>query len=129
MSLQNLTGSMRRLARGEAGAVAAEFAMIISALIVVTLGVINFSLMMYAVVTLHFAAETAARCAAIGTCSNSYVSSFPYAGPAISPTFTVKTPAPSCGTEVDANATYEFATGLASFPITIEASACHAPIS
>jgi Flp pilus assembly protein TadG len=111
---------------GERGAVAAEFALIIPALVVVTLGVINFSMMMYAVSTLHFAAETAARCVAVGTCSS--VSNFPYAGPAISPTFTLST-APSCGgTEVDAKGTYEFSTGLADFPINIEASACHIPV-
>lgn len=113
------------LRRDESGAVAAEFALVLSGLIVLILGTINVCMMMYAATTLHFAAESAARCATVQptVCTSGYVANFPYAGPAISPTFALTTPA--CGNQVKGTAVYQFSTGLTTTPVTITATACH----
>ena len=110
----------------ERGAVAAEFALVLSALIVLILGVINASLMIYSTATLHYAAEAAARCATVSpsVCTSTYIATFPYAGVAMAtrPTFVLSSQ--SCGNQVIATATYAFSTGLVTVPVTITARAC-----
>jgi Flp pilus assembly protein TadG len=112
--------------RSERGAVAAEFALILAALIVLILGTINAALMIYSTATLHYAAESAARCATVSpsVCTSGYISTFPYAGVAMAtrPTFVLSSQ--PCGNQVIATATYAFSTGLVTVPVTITAKAC-----
>ena len=120
--------------RAELGSTAAEFALILPGLVMLTIGVINLSLMMYAVATIHFATEDAARWCMINsaTCTTSTVNTYAtsrYVGPAISPAFSLAAGA-TCGAggsgeQVSATATYNFATGVADLSVPIKASACH----
>jgi Flp pilus assembly protein TadG len=118
-----------RFRRGECGATAAEFALILPGLVMLTIGVINLSLMLYAVATIHFTAETAARWCMINaaTCTNGTVNTYAtsiYYGPAIAPNFALATP--TCtGRQVTGAAVYNFFTGVADFPVQIGATACH----
>ena len=118
--------------RGDAGAAAAEFAMIIPALLVMSLGTINLGVMMYGYVTLHFAAEDTARCLTVktSTCKDATTTTTygraHYKGPMSPPTFVATTPA--CGNMVVASGTYHFATGVMNILVPMRATACH-PLS
>lgn len=118
--------------RGEHGATAMEFVLVLPILIMLTIGVINASLMIYSVATVHFAAEDAARWCMINasSCSTTTVNTYAksrYAGFA-SPSFTLTTPANCGGEQVTGTATYTFVTGMASMAVPISATACH-PLS
>jgi Flp pilus assembly pilin Flp len=116
-----------RFARHERGATAAEFALILPALLFLTLGVINISLMLFATASLHYAAEDAARWCMINSCADvSTYAAARYTGPAMSPVFTLTHPA--CGELVSASATFNLVTGLSNLSVPISAAACH-PLS
>lgn len=125
----SLRSCLRRAGRDESGATTAEFVLILPVLIILTLGVINGSFMLYAYVRLHYAAQDAARCRAVKTsiCSDAN-STATYAlsrlaGPLSSPSFVQS--AALCGNTVTGTATYNFSTGLTSTPITMSARACY----
>jgi len=111
------------------GAMAAEFALVLPVLIVLTLGTINGSFMLYAYARLQYAAADAARCRAVKTtvCSDdattaSYALSR-LAGPLVSPSFSRTTAL--CGNTVTGTATFNVNTGLTATPITMSARACY----
>ena len=119
----------RGLLRDCSGAAAAEFALVVPILIIVTLGTINGSFMLYAYARLQFAAADAARCRAVktGVCSNdattaAYAMSR-LAGPLVSPSFTRTTAL--CGNTVTGTATFKVSTGLTTTPVTMQARACY----
>ncbi|WP_312162153.1 TadE/TadG family type IV pilus assembly protein [Phenylobacterium sp.] len=116
------------LLREERGAAAVEFVLILIPMVLLTLGAINLSLMIYTVATLNYAAEDAARCRAVKTliCTNAattdtYARSR-YMGPG-APNFAA-TNAP-CGSRVVGTTNYVFSTGLTSTTIPLSASACY----
>lgn len=120
---------LRRMAGDESGATTAEFVLVLPVLIILTLGVINGSFMLYAYARLHYAAQDAARCRAVktNTCSDDAATAT-YAlsrlgGPLNAPSFQRTTAL--CGNTVTGTATYNFNTGLTATPITMSARACY----
>lgn len=123
---------LRRLG-DERGATAAEFALILAPLIMLTLGVINTGLMVYTVSTLHFAAEDTARWASIQTTTSGTApgastiqtqGASVYKGPTPVVTFTANSAA-ACGFQITGTTTYNVSTGLTSSPVTLSATACY----
>lgn len=57
--------TIRSFLRGERGAEAVEFALILPVLIALTVGVMEMLLLLFATASLHFAVDNAARCASI----------------------------------------------------------------
>jgi Flp pilus assembly protein TadG len=120
---------VRRLLRDLRGATAAEFALILPALILLTLGTINLCLMLYTVVTLHFAVEDAARCASVSlTCPTAAATetfaAAQYKGPTLTPTFVATSDTVS--NTVTGTASYVFSTGLTSTTIPLSAKGSYA---
>lgn len=123
-----------RLALGDRrGATAVEFAMILGAMIFLTLGVINLSLVIYTFAGLQSAAQNTARWAAIQATANA--GALPTAqqvqdhgvsvlqGAATQVAFAAE--AAPCGSRVTASATFLLITGLASPTLPLTVSACH----
>lgn len=116
------------LLREERGAAAAEFVLILIPMVMLTLGAINVSLMIYTVATLNYAAEDAARCRSVKTtiCTNSTTTDAygksKYSGPGVA-TFT--TTSATCGNRVVVTADYVFSTGLTSTTVPLSAAACY----
>jgi len=125
-------GAMRtfvdRLRRDEAGSSAVEFVLILVPMVLLTIGAINLSLMVYTVANLNYAAEDAARCNAVKktTCTNAATTNTygraRYKGPGV-PTFTATNPA--CGSRVVGTVPYVFTTGLTSTTFTLSSQACY----
>ena len=119
-----------RFWRSERGATAVEFVLVLPVLVLLTIGVINASLMLYAVSTMHYATEDAARWCMINssTCTTGTVNTYAvsrYAGPAMSPNFILASPATCAGEQVTGAANFTFVTGLASITVPIASTACH----
>lgn len=119
----------------ERGATAAEFALVLAPLILLTLGSINVGLMVYTSSTLHFAAQDAARCASVRPtiCNSATIQDYGvarYKGATAAPAFTLtKEPDDSAvcpdGNLVVATADYNFTTGLTSNVVPLSAQACY----
>lgn len=117
-----------RFRREERGAAAVEFVLILIPLVLLTIGAINLSLMVYTVASLNYAAEDAARCSAVKktictnvATTNTYGQSR-YRGPGAA-TFTPTLAA--CGNQVVGTVDYLFTTGLTSNTITLTSQACY----
>jgi Flp pilus assembly protein TadG len=128
MPSARLIDRLLRLAPDEAGATAAEFALVLPGVALLTIGTIYLGLMMYASNCLHYAAEDAARCASVNpTVCTSATTTQTYArgrykGPG-TPSFPLTTPA--CGKQVAATLSYSLITGLATITVPISATACY----
>jgi len=129
--LQDLRAA--RLLGDEDGASALEFALVLPALIVLTLGTLNVSLLIYTVATLNFATQDAARCMTVKTtvCDTQvHLQAYAranYGGITATPTFTWSHPTTGAcagGNFVNASATYRFITGVSTTNIPLGASAC-----
>jgi Flp pilus assembly protein TadG len=125
--------TMSRFLRNRSGATAAEFALVLIPLIMLTLGTINAAVMVYTAATLHFAVEKTARWTAIqttiakgtapgGSAIQTYGESV-YKGATPSVTFTATSP--GCGARIAGSAPYNFTTGVTSNVVSITASACY----
>ncbi|OJU09590.1 MAG: hypothetical protein BGN86_13495 [Caulobacterales bacterium 68-7] len=124
---------MRRLkqfARASDGGTAAEFALVLPIMILLTFGGMGASWMMYANTSVHYATEDAARCFAVNTtvCTNAAaVQTYgvgKYRGPTLaSLTFTASTQA--CGRQVVGTGTYTLRTGLRTISVPISATSCY----
>jgi Flp pilus assembly protein TadG len=120
---------LRRFGRHAGGAAALEYALVLPLFALMLMGCIWSGMLMFSVNSLEMAVESAARCAAVNTSrcgsatsTQSYAMT-QYAGPAISPVFTLtKT---NCGHTVTGRATFDFAVipGVGSVPLTV--SACY----
>jgi Flp pilus assembly protein TadG len=125
-------GALSRFWRSERGATAAEFVLILPAMAMLSIGIINASVLLFNVATIHSATEAAARWCMINrsTCTSTTVNTYAtghFAGAStLSPTFTMSSP--SCGKQVTGTATYSFVTGFGNIPISLSATACR-PIS
>ena len=124
-------GAMRtllaRLRREEKGAAAVEFVLILIPMVMLTLGAINLSLMVYTVATLNYAAEDAARCLSVKktTCTAASVNTYGrgrYTGPGAA-RFTASSA--TCGNRVVGMVDYVFTTGLTSTTIPLSSQACY----
>ena len=129
----------RRLAGEEGGASAVEFALVTPIFLAMVLAVINLSICLYGVVTLHYATEDAARCFSVNavTCPDSgstvtYAQNR-YAGPNFTGLAFTANSAGSCDTDskgnadghvVDATANYTLLIGFPKIVIPISTSAC-----
>lgn len=125
----------------ERGGSAAELALIMVPLILLTLGAINMAMMLYTMSSLHYAVEEAARCATVrpticpsGTGANATAFTTQarknYGGLTASPTFVLAVKAPNAtycpnGNFVTGTATYNFVTGLTTTAIPLTANACY----
>lgn len=124
-------GAMRtllaRLRREDRGAAAVEFVLILIPMVMLTLGAINLSLMVYTVATLNYAAEDAARCLSVKktTCTAASVNTYGrgrYTGPGAA-SFTASSA--TCGNRVVGTVDYVFTTGLTSTIIPLSSQACY----
>jgi len=115
--------------RNQLGTTALEFVLVLPIALMLTIGVINLSVMIYTVSTLHYAAEDAARwCVIHSNCTSSTVNTYAlsrYAGPAISQTFALTTPANCGGAQVTGNGTFHLITGMGTVTAPMSATACH----
>jgi Flp pilus assembly protein TadG len=132
----SLLAPRRRFLSDEGGATAVEFVLILTPLILLTLGAINLSLMIYTVTTLHYATEDAARCATVrptvcaDTTTLQTYAQANYGGMTAAPTFTLVKEAPTAttcpnGNFVTGTADYHFETGITSTIVPLSASACY----
>lgn len=125
-----------KLIRDIKGATAAEFALILPCLVMLTIGTINLCAMLYTYTCLHYAVESAARCGSIGSanwCGTGAANVTAYAqgkylGISVAPDFfkdaTLSTACGGYG--VIGTATYKFSTGLINKDIALKAQACRA---
>lgn len=125
--------NMSRFLRDRSGATAAEFGLILIPMVLLTLGTINASVMIYTASALNFAVERTARWTAIQTtiakgtapgasAIQAYGQSV-YKGATASVTFTAT--APGCGARIAGTANYKFTTGVTSSVVPIKAAACY----
>jgi Flp pilus assembly protein TadG len=110
------------------GTAAVEFAIIAPAVVMLLVGIMSLSLMLFAIGSMHFAVEDAARCASVRqtVCSSAattvaYAQSR-YSGVLATPVFTYATPA--CGFQVSASVTYTFDVGMYRQSVPLSATSC-----
>jgi Flp pilus assembly protein TadG len=117
--------------RGRHGGAAAEFALVLPAMLFFTLGAFNLALVLYATSGLHRAVEAAARYASVQTALNgtdpgaTAVQAWAlsnYAGPNVSPVFTYT--ATGCGHTVSVTGTYRLVAGIVNPQFALGAQAC-----
>jgi Flp pilus assembly protein TadG len=121
---------IRGLLADRRGATAAEFGMILPALLVMLLGIVESSRAIWTQSVLHYAVEHAARCASVdvnncGTTSQvqSYAVGLAAGVPVTAATFTVTTPA--CGSQVSASYAFEtVVSNLLPYTMTLTARSC-----
>jgi Flp pilus assembly protein TadG len=113
------------------GATAVEFAIVAPVVIMLIVGIPTVSLMLFAMGSLHFAVEDAARCASArpSQCADSaaiisYAQSR-YSGVLATPVFTAATAA--CGNQVTGTVTITFDVGMYRRPVALSATSCFAP--
>ena len=122
----------RRLTRfgaAERGNVAVEYALALPALLILVIGGLSLARLAFAVSSLHYAVQDAARCAAVKTTvcpSASTTLTYAqgrYLGPKISPQFTYSTN--GCGHTVQGSGAYLLMLGVATVSVPISATACY----
>ena len=118
-----------RLQRDLRGATIMEFAFVLPVFITMMVGMVCAAHMMFAMNSLHFAVQDAARCASVKTtiCTDAattrtYAQS-KYAGPNVSQVFTYSTA--GCGHTVTASGSYTAYLGVGSVNFPLSAAACY----
>lgn len=112
----------------QSGSSAAEFALVLPGLLLLTLGTFYLCFLMYAASTLHYAVEDAARCRSVkvATCSTAALTQTyalsRYRGPNISAVFVATQPA--CGNQVVGSGAFSLRTGIATLSVPLNATAC-----
>jgi Flp pilus assembly protein TadG len=122
-----LCAAFSRLWRSERGAVATELVLVLPILIMLTIGVINASFMLFTTATIHFATQDAARWCMINasTCTSNTVNTYATARyPGLATANFIVDTAQCAGAQVSGTATYTFVTGLASISVPLSATAC-----
>jgi Flp pilus assembly protein TadG len=119
---------MWRCWSNDRGTSAVEFALIAPALIMLLVGGLSLCLMLFAVGSMHYAVEDAARCASAkptvcsdGPSAIAFAKSR-YKGILATPAFTYATAA--CGHQVSASVTYSFDVGIYRWPVSLSATSC-----
>lgn len=116
--------------RDERGGSAAEFALVVPFFVLLIFGTIETSIMLSAVIQLHYSAERAARCLSVnvsGACSPGTIEAFAkdfYNGPPlVGMTFTPLVT--TCGNQVTGAGSYYVIDGFHATLVTIRAKACY----
>ena len=110
------------------GTTAVEFAIIAPVVVMLLVGIMSLSLMLFSIGNMHFAVEDAARCASARptVCSSpaaivAYANTR-YSGALISPVFTYT--AAACGNQVSVSVTYTFDVGMYRQSVPLSATSC-----
>jgi len=118
---------LRTLLRHDSGSSLVEFALVAPLFLALTVGLINFCILVYFNSVLHWAVDDVARCKAVGVCNSASLVSaretadFGFAS--LNPSFTGPTLV-SCGYQVTATATYQLNAVLYNQPIVLNATSC-----
>jgi Flp pilus assembly protein TadG len=121
--------------RRDQGATAAEFALVVPVMVILTFGIFNGCAMVYAVTALHSAVDHTARYLSINsTCSNSAAQTegkTALMAPGKSVTFTCTTANAGCkdGSYVTATLVYPLSTGISTSDININATSCYPAVT
>lgn len=121
--------AMFRFREAAHGASAVEFAIIAPIVVILLIGIMQVSLLIFHLANAYWACQLAARCAVVesdSTCNSdaavqTYAASKFYNTPA--PTFAVATAA--CGKEVSATITYQFSIPFIERSVTMNTKACY----
>ncbi|HEX3700458.1 MAG TPA: TadE family protein [Phenylobacterium sp.] len=120
---------LARYQRDLRGGTAVEYALVLPIFITLMVGTMCVANLSFAINSLHFAVEDAARCAAVKTtvCTDSGATvSYAqgrYSGPQISANFSYS--ATGCGHTVSASGSYPIILAAATLNVPISASACY----
>lgn len=107
-----------------------ELGIILSLFLAMLLGIINVAMILWTLGSLHFAAETAARCAAVGSSSCTDPAAYAldhYYGVSLGGTnpFSYNSPSAGCGNTVTASYTYSLVIPLiGTYSVPLSATAC-----
>ena len=111
----------------DSGTTAVEFALVLPAFLMLLIGIISASIVVFSAAGMHYAVEGAARCYSVNasqcgsaSMAQSYAQNL-YFGVS-SPTFTASTP--SCGHQVNASLSLVLNAGMASWTIPVSGQAC-----
>jgi Flp pilus assembly protein TadG len=124
-----MRAALQRLMREEGGGAAVEYALVLPAFITLIVGALCAGQLAFAVNSLHYAVQDAARCAAVrtGVCDTSaHIVTYAqgrYAGPDISPAFSYSTG--GCGHTVTASASYPIILAATTIDVPLAAAACY----
>jgi Flp pilus assembly protein TadG len=120
-----------RLLACESGSSAVELGIILSVFLSMLLGIINVSMILWTMASLHYAAENAARCASVGSSSCTSVSTIQayalsqYFGLSLGGTNPFVYSATGCGNTVTASYTYSLVIPLIyTYSVPLSATAC-----
>jgi Flp pilus assembly protein TadG len=119
-----------RLVFCESGTSAVEFGIILSVFVSMMFGILNISIVLWTLGSLHYAAETAARCAAVGSASCTDPAAYAlsqYYGVSLGATnpFSYNSPTAGCGHTVTASYTYSLVIPMiGSYSLPLAAAAC-----
>jgi Flp pilus assembly protein TadG len=115
----------------ERGSSAVELAIILSTFLAMLFGIINIAMILWTMASLHYAAETAARCAAVaatGCTSASSIQSYAlsqYFGLSLGGTNPFVYAASGCGNTVTATYTYSLVIPIiGTYSVPLSATAC-----
>ncbi|WP_309087963.1 pilus assembly protein [Phenylobacterium sp.] len=121
---------LRTFWRDRRGASAVEFGLLLPLFVMLILGGISVSQLMFAVNSLHFAVEEAARCGAINTtacgtllATETYARER-YSGPNVAAQFDATDAA--CGRRVTVSGQYRLEAGVATWNVPLSAESCFA---
>jgi hypothetical protein len=118
-----LRSRIKQFTDDERGATAVEFAFVLPTLLVFVFGILNFSLLILTIASLHYAVEKGARCGSLKeVCSEAELKSY-YFAPGPSPTFTPN-PGAACGFAMTATVPYRITAVIYHKSITLSASSC-----
>jgi Flp pilus assembly protein TadG len=120
-----------RLLVCESGSSAVELGIILSVFLSMLFGIINIAIVLWTIGSLHFAAQNAARCAAVGSSSCTTASAIQtyalsqYFGKSLGGTNPFTYSATGCGHTVTASYTYSLVIPLVhTYPVPLSATAC-----
>ena len=120
-----------RLLVSESGSSTVELAIILSVFLSMLFGIVNTAIVLWTMASLHYAAETAARCAAIGSTGCTDASSIQsyaldhYFGVSLAGTNPFSYSATGCGHTVTAFYTYSLVIPMVdTYPLSLSTTAC-----
>jgi hypothetical protein len=116
------------LLRCESGSSAVELGITLSVFMSMLFGIVNIAMVLWTLASLHYAAETAARCAAVGSSSCTDPAAYAlsrYTGVSLGGTHPFSYSATGCGHTVTASYTYSLAIPMiGTYALPLSATAC-----
>ena len=120
-----------RLFLSEGGSSTVELAIILSVFLSMLFGIVNTGIVLWTMASLHYAAETSARCAAVGSTGCTDASSIKsyaldhYFGVSLGGTNPFSYSATGCGHTVTASYTYSLVIPMVgTYPLSLSTTAC-----